>query len=460
MKKNSITSRIARNFTLGSGLLCFIAFAIIYTIVYVTVNHRVNQNLMREANLHLAELKIENRQIRFKDLLEWREREHSAFELNPVFTQIVDSVGLTIEKSPNLKTEALTVNFSDKKLHFLDKNLDGRPIRQVQLPILQDEKVIGYLLVAVSLEDAKIILKNLLQVLFISFPALLFILHFISLKIAASSITPIKEIITTAKKINKDSLGARVALPNYRDELYALSETLNNLLDRIEEGIGREKQFTADVSHELRTPITTIKGTLEVLLRKPRNEKEYREKINYCLSELNRSQLILDNLLMIARFDNDKVQIHSQKVDITEWSMQNIERFKLQIERKALKFQFQISEKTTLFTDPDLLTLILNNLLSNAVKYTSHGGTISLKVENLSKTTVLSLTNSGQGIDPENLPYLFDRFYRPNNQMSSTIEGEGLGLPIVKKLCDALKIDIKVWNPEEGGTCFELHFIN
>jgi signal transduction histidine kinase len=157
-----------------------------------------------------------------------------------------------------------------------------------------------------SLENASIVLQNLWEILIVAYPLILIILFLIARFIAGRSIKPINAIIETSNIITKDNLKSRIELPRKKDELHVLSKTINNLLDRIETAVEREKQFTSDASHELRTPLTVIKGTLEVLVRKPRSPEEYQEKINFCVAEVNRLNYLADQLLLLARFENQK----------------------------------------------------------------------------------------------------------------------------------------------------------
>src|SRR5512139_762628 len=102
----------------------------------------------------------------------------------------------------------------------------------------------------------------------------------------------------------------RIELPANKDEIYTLTSTINQLLDRLEDAVLREKQFTSDASHELRTPLAAIKGTLEVLIRKPREVEQYESKISYCIIEVDRMSTIIDQLLMLARYDGGKISPH------------------------------------------------------------------------------------------------------------------------------------------------------
>ena len=128
------------------------------------------------------------------------------------------------------------------------------------------------------LEESALVLENLKIVLFIAYPLVLIFLFSVSRYIAGKSIKPINKVINTAEKITKENLDKRIDLPEHKDEIYILTSTINELLNRLQDAVLREKQFTADASHELRTPLSVIKGTLEVLIRKPRKREEYEDK--------------------------------------------------------------------------------------------------------------------------------------------------------------------------------------
>lgn len=152
------------------------------------------------------------------------------------------------------------------------------PIRQVQAPLISHGHTVGYVIIAMSMEQELRLLDNLSNVLLIAFFAVLMALFFITRFIAGKSIRPAVDIINTASKITNNNLGQRIELPKNKDELFELATSINQLLDRIEDAVARERKFTSDASHELRTPLAVIQGTLEVLIRKPRNSSEYEEK--------------------------------------------------------------------------------------------------------------------------------------------------------------------------------------
>ena len=220
-----------------------------------------------------------------------------------------------------------------------DITLATTAIRQMQVPIYDKSKIIGYLVVAMSLENVTMVLDNISKVLLITNPIILIVLFFLARFIAGRFIKPISSITTTSNDITKDNLTSRIALPPQQDELYVLSQTINNLLDRIETAIDREKQFTSDASHELRTPLTVIKGTLEVLIRKPRDHSEYEDKISFCVNEVNRLNHLVDQLLFLARFENQKQTLKTEKVCLNALFLDTIARYSSAINLKKVSFQ-------------------------------------------------------------------------------------------------------------------------
>ena len=383
---------------------------------------------------------------------EWEEREHNTVDVNPVFIQFLDKNGDVIEKSPNLKNEVLYFNKDIPNNELFDTKILGNKIRQIQVPIFEGSKIIGYLIIAMSLEGALIVLQNLEEILIIAYPLILIVLFFIARFIAGRSIKPISSIIKTSNIITKDNLTSRIPLPQNKDELFVLSQTINNLLDRIETAIEREKQFTSDASHELRTPLTVIKGTLEVLIRKPRNPAEYEEKINFCVKEVNRLNHLVDQLLLLARFENQTQTLKLENVYLNALFLDTIARYSSSIQAKKINVLTEFSQDFYLKTDNYLFSIIINNLISNAVKYSNSNDDLTVKIINNGVKVECYIIDSGIGIPAEDLERIFNPFYRSKSSDHPEIKGTGLGLSIVKKLCSLLGITISITSQEDVGT--------
>ena len=454
----SFKNRIAFYYIITTGLLIFVVFFSIYSIVEISVYSHINDDIKSEVNKHLTEVEIKENHIGLIHNDEWREREHNTVAVNPVFVQFYDKDGNLAEKSPNLKIYTLVFNRNIGDNEFFDTKLVSKSIRQIQVPILRNSVKKGYLLVAMSLEDAKMVLHNLSQILIFSYPLILFLLFIIARLIAGRSIKPINSIIKTSNIITRDNLKSRILLPQNRDELYTLSQTINNLLDRIENTIEREKQFTSDASHELRTPLTVIKGTLEVLIRKPRNQEEYQEKINFCISEVNRLNHLVDQLLLLARFENQNKSLKIEKVCLNVVILDSISRYSAIIKAKNIQISTDFVKEYYVKNDAYLLSIIINNLVSNALKYSNENAKLNILLTKENERIECHIIDSGIGIPAVDLQKIFNQFYRSKAIEHTGIKGSGLGLSIVKRLCTLLHIDIKITSKEDIGTTVFLSF--
>jgi signal transduction histidine kinase len=454
----SFKNRIASYYIITTALLVLGVFFVIYSIVKFSVYSHVNNDVAAEVKNHLAEIEIKKNAIFLIHNEEWKEREHNTIDVNPVFVEFLDAKAKVIEKSPNLKKQTLTFHNEAENNIFFDAKLIHISIRQIQVPIVQNTKIIGYLVVAMSLEDATMVLDNLFNILLIAYPLILMLLFFIARFIAGRSIKPISSIIETSNAITKDNLVSRIPLPQNRDELYILSQTINSLLDRIESTIEREKQFTSDASHELRTPLTVIKGTLEVLIRKARNPLEYEEKIAFCITEVNRLNHMVDQLLLLARFENQKQTLKIEKVYLNTLILDELSRFSSVIESKKIAVETQFSKNHYVKTDPYLVSIIIQNLVSNALKYSTERSKLTIQIiENYGKMEC-HIIDSGIGIPEEDLKKIFNQFYRSKSNEHPEIKGSGLGLSIVRRLCLLLGIDVKIVSKEQQGTTVILSF--
>ena len=453
----SFKNRIAFNYIVSSSILIAIVFISIFSIVKYRVNQHINEEIQEELYKHLDDVSTDSNDTYLIQVDQWRAREHNSFSVNPVFVEFYDTNKLLIDKSPNLKNSNINLLENVKNNTFTDTKLNGIPIRQIQTPIINKEKIVGYLVVAMSLEDLEIV-QILKHILLISYPLILILLYLFARFFAGRSIIPVSTIIETSGKITKDNLKTRIPLPNNKDELFALSQTINNLLDRVENAIEREKQFTSDASHELRTPLAVIKGTMEVLIRKPRNQQEYEEKIQFCISEVDRLNHMVDQLLLLARFENQKQNIKKETIYLNALILDNLTRFSDKIDSKKLKVITSFNEDYYIGSDNYLVSIIVSNLISNAIKYSNNETEINIAIWNDNETVLFSISDNGIGIASEDIEKIFTSFYRSNVANHTQIKGTGLGLSIVKRLCDLLKVDINLTSQLEKGTTFVLRF--
>lgn len=454
----SYKNRIAFNYILSTAILISVVFCAIYKITSYSVNKHIDDDILQESKEYLEEIEIDSNNAHLIQVNQWRERDNNRVNVNPVFVQFFDAHNKLIDKSPNLKGFQLQLYKADKDNKFIDTFLNEQPIRQVQIPLFDNDKKVGYLFVAMSLDEAILILINLRNTLFITFPLILVLLFFIARLIAGRSIKPVTLITETSRRITKDNLKDRILLPHNKDELFVLSKTINDLLDRIEKAVEREKQFTSDASHELRNPLTVLKGTLEVLVRKPRSQLEYEEKINFSISEVNRLNHLVDQLLLLARFENHKQSLRIEKIYLNAIILDVIALYSNEIKEKEIHISYDFAKDYFVQSDNYLVATIITNVISNAIKYSKRNGEVSINIFKKDSKISCSILDNGIGIAQEDLEKIYHPFFRSDSINHSEIKGSGLGLSIVKKIADLLHIDIFIESKKNKGTTFFLTF--
>ncbi len=455
----SLRNRIALYYVLATGLLAAVVFLVLYVVMYRTVYGHMNDDLDAESLEVFHGIVVLSDEIVFANKAEWSEKEHGQVDVNPIFLQVVDASGHLLRKTPNLRETRLAFDPSRKAKSFFDTRLLESPVRQVQLPIPNPSgRTLGYIIVAMPRQEAEIILSNLRTVLFTAFPMVLVIVFVVSRFIAGRSIAPIERVTATAELITSRNLDDRIELPTTRDELYRLASTINGLLNRLQEALLRERQFTADASHELRTPLAALKGTLEVLIRKPRSQEHYVEKITYCVNEVDRLSSLVEQLLLLARYDSGSMRPALQEVHLRKRVESLVERMGPLLVAEHLKVGFPGTDDTLVKADPVMVDMILENVISNAVKYSRKDSALDISVGHVGNSVECTITDHGIGMSKEQVPRIFDRFYRVDESRNSEVQGAGLGLAIVKRLADLQGLSLVVKSELNKGTSVSIIF--
>ncbi len=455
----SYKNRIALNFLLATASIMALVFAMVYVIVRGNVYKHLDNDLEYEAQKHEKEVMYRENKVVFINKAEWEEREHREVQVNPVFIQLLDPSKLITDKSPNLKTDSLYLRSDIRPFEHHSAILQGKPIRQVYIPLEKGGDAAGYLIAAIPLEDAQLVLSSLKKILLTSYPLILLFLFFSTRMLAGKSIEPLQAITSTADRITRKRLNERIPLPNSRDEIYTLTTSINDLLDRIEAAVLREKQFTSDASHELRTPLSVMKGTLEVLIRKPRTSEEYQQKITEMIKEADRMAVMVDQLLILARFENITTSVKYHSILLNELIDESILRFRQEIEHSDLSIKISDPAQVSAVSDPVLLQIALDNLISNAIKYSDTGDEILIEIGVNEKRPFITIVNSGNHVLPNDQEHIFQPFFRGNiTHQDKHRPGQGLGLSIVKKVCEVLQIEISPKFDDPDSVSFTLTF--
>jgi heavy metal sensor kinase len=454
----SLRNRIAVLYAAFAAAIFLAVFLLLYFVMHRTVYRHMDNDLLAEAQSVIHSVAFLNDRIIFRDEHEWQESEHRQAEVNPMFLQINRADGTIIRKSPNLESEELYFDRNQKERGYFNSVIGADAVRQLQFPLRSGSgRTVGFLLVAMPRQEAEIVLVNLRRVLIAAFPILLVVIFFSSRSIAKRSIRPVERITETAERITSQNLEERVDLPPNRDELFRLTSTIKELLDRIQNAFLREKQFTADASHEMRTPLAALKGTLEVLIRKRRSPEEYEEKIRYCISETERLADLVEHLLLLARCEAGQVVANLQPCDLRALAQSALNRIGPMMNSWQTTAVMPSGDAPKVYADRDLLEVMIQNLFSNAVKYSPEGSTIEIDWTDGAHPS-FRIRDHGIGIPAEVRQHIFERFFRAAESDVSRTGGAGIGLAIVKRLADLQHLGLAVNNEEDGGTTFEILF--
>jgi signal transduction histidine kinase len=269
--------------------------------------------------------------------------------------------------------------------------------------------------------------------------------------LAARALSPIERIRKTAAGISTEDLSTRIALGKATDEVGRLAATFDSMLDRLQRSFLRERRFVADASHELRTPLAAQQAIIDVMQQRGRTVPEYRRAIDDLQVETRRMSELANGLLELAR-DGAVAGASAERIDISALLADICDSFALQVEAKGLTLTREIPDGLEVVGDTDRMIGLFANLLANAVKFTERGRvTLTAGREDGGGVTV-TVSDTGPGIPVDQLPHIFDRFYRSEEARSSP--GAGLGLPIALAYAQAHGGSIDVQSTEGQGAVF------
>ncbi|MGA1824570.1 MAG: ATP-binding protein [bacterium] len=395
---------------------------------------------------------------------EWVERKSKDIKLTNIIIQIYDRQGNQVASSKNiprtLELPEETVNSLLKgdtyRYNIVVKLLDNKllRLRVFIMPIGKAGAIDFFIQVASPLTHIHSSLNKLKALLFILVPLSIVMTSILNVFLAKITLRPLESISQIIGQINEENLKLRINTPATKDEIKDLADNFNDMLIRLENAFLSQKQFAQDVSHELRTPLTILKGELEVTLKQRRPLGEYEEVLKSCLEEINKFINIIENLLMLARFDCQDMQLAQEKIDLKVLIDDIVKDINILALQKNILIEIDSETTVTIMGDKSKLTRVLFNILDNAIKYTSNEGRISIQVYPDDQWVVLEIQDTGIGIPEKDLPYIFDRFYRVDKSRSK--HGFGLGLSIAQSIMRALNGRIEVESQFSKGSLFRL----
>jgi signal transduction histidine kinase len=331
------------------------------------------------------------------------------------------------------------------------------PARFYTAPILNNGQLVGLVQVAQDLEDMHRALRRLLKALLLGGPVLVVIAGVGGYFLAARALAPIDAITRTTQRIaGGTDLSARLraSTPTTEDEVGRLSATLDAMLGRLDDAFRRERQFLADASHELRTPLAALQAILNVIREGQRSPEDYRQALADIADETDRLRNLVEDLLRLAR-GGAPAPLAPEPVNLSALLQDVADSLHPLAEAKGLALTCRVPDGLTLSGSSDDLIRLFVNLVDNAIKYTD-AGEVAVTASGHNGSVWVSIADTGQGIPPEHLSRIFDRFYRV--EASRTAPGSGLGLAIALDVARAHGGTIEVSSAVGAGTTFNVQF--
>ncbi|KJH70037.1 sensor histidine kinase [Aliterella atlantica] len=309
---------------------------------------------------------------------------------------------------------------------------DGIDWRLISQPVIRAGRIVGWLQVAQSLEPLEDIARELPTEILLNLPLILLVAVLGGLFLSNRALSPVRHITQTARVITATDLSQRIHYQGASDEVGKLAITFDRMLDRLQAALDREQRFTADAAHELRTPLTVMKGRLEVTRSRSRSQEEYDRTLQKLEQEVDRLIRLTNGLLLLAKIDRRQLPFALQSVNLSDLLEIIVEQVEPLADTREITLIADLAPELWMKGDPDHLTSLFLNLLDNAVKYTKEGGVVRLWSNIETAKIQVCVSNTGAGISPEHLPYLFERFYRVESARSQG--GAGLGLAIAQEM--------------------------
>ena len=373
------------------------------------------------------------------------------------YIQIIDASGAVVVKSDNLGNQELPVNpvligkaiGGGEDIQTVPAG-DNTEVRILVSPLYMTNQAL-VLEVAQSLKPVEDSLRQFRIALIAGASIALLLTTALGAFIVRRTLNPVERITRTARSIEESSdLNRRVGYRGPNDEIGKLATTFDHMIERLEKAFESQKHFIADASHELRTPLTVIQGNLD-LLKRNMGEEDRKESLRAIEAESRRLAKIASDMLLLAEVEAGQV-VKKEDVSLNGLVIEELKRAQLVAGNRQVVLGK--IEDITVKGDAYKLSQVLGNLVDNAIKYSPEGGTITLALFRDNDWARLEVADTGIGIAPENLPHVFDRFYRVDNTRSRAKGGTGLGLAIVKGIVEQHGGKVTVTSEPGQGSAF------
>jgi len=431
---------------LGGVLLIF--GVLVYFLITLTLLDSIDSRLLTSSNQIIDRLRITSSdQFDPRSVSSYQPTENLLF-------QVWDSNGNLQISRPVGLLQALDNNgLGVGQSFYSSKNISGDRIRVLSVPLQTPRGPVGVLQVGLSLGLVDILQRTLIGILVLLTVIFMFIVGLGTWLLTGQALAPLAMVTDTATRITQaDDLSRRIPAPaNAGDEVGKLIHAFNETLERLEKLFNTQRRFTADVSHELRTPLTVIKG--EVGLMRLTNSVD-EESVGNIEREVDRLTRLVGDLLLLSQAESGRLTLEMAEVDLDTVVLEVLQQART-LAGDRLTVNLGEMDQVHVIGDRDRIKQVLLNLAANAVQYTPTGKTVTLGLEKVNEQAKVSVQDTGPGITKEDLPHIFDRFYRAErSRKRSSTSGFGLGLSIADWIVKKHNGRIEVVSDEGQGTVF------
>jgi heavy metal sensor kinase len=374
-------------------------------------------------------------------------------EADEAFAQLLGSDGTVMDASTGLPDGPLLSEDELERVPTLVETTvagveEAIPARILAVPAGQGR----VLLVGVSMEDQRDDLALLAGLMATGGTVAVALVVGVIWLVVGAALRPVEAMRAEAAAISAGEPGRRLPVPGGGDEIARLGQTLNAMLERLEEAIERERRFVGDASHELRTPLANLKAELDLALRRSRSTEELEQALRSASVETDRMARLADDLLVLARADRGRLPVRRERVEVGPLVSRAVEPFGTRAAGQGVDLEVRVPDGLVADLDELRIVQALGNLLDNALRATPRGGRILIEAAPEEDGLSLEVRDTGSGFPPAFLPDAFEAFARPDGSRSRPDGGAGLGLAIVRAVAEAHGGRAEASNSDEGAT--------
>lgn len=319
-----------------------------------------------------------------------------------------------------------------------------------------NKEIIGYIFASADAAGMGVFVSDMFSSFVLSAGLMLLVASVLSILLTSRLTTPLRRIASAARKFGAGDFSVRVPLEG-DDEVAQLAQTFNNMASSLERIDSSRASFMGNIAHELRTPMTTIKGFIDGMLDGTIPTDMQQHYLSLVSQEVGRLARLTQNMLDITKLEAGEYKVNASSYDIWETITAVVLSAEQRIEENHIQIEGFAPSKTMVYADSDLVYQVVYNLFDNALKFTPPDGSISFSVTKQGCFVKVDITNTGEGIAEDSLPFVFDRFYKEDQSRGLNTKGSGLGLHICKVLINLS--GGKIWAESKPGSWCRFSFI-